>query len=146
MSRLNELKEKYAVQQGFDSWKGLWFDTTNFKHANEKIDGLVKMYAEECCKASLEKAKNNYVKSFDKEKPITYRSGNWDGKNSDVVIAISKEGKYFFAYFNDGIMDGEKFECWYDENEYLIEAEITHWMEPDYFKESITNPENIVLL
>ncbi|OBW43497.1 hypothetical protein AB670_00026 [Chryseobacterium sp. MOF25P] len=56
MSRLEELKEKYAVQQGFDSWKELWFDTANFKHANERIDELVKMYAKECSQASLEKA------------------------------------------------------------------------------------------
>lgn len=56
MSRLEYLKEKYAVQQGFDSWKELWFDTTNFKHANERIDELVKLYAKECSQASLEKA------------------------------------------------------------------------------------------
>lgn len=65
MSRLKELKEKYAVQQGFDSWKELWFDTTNFKHANERIDELVKMYAKECSQASLEKASENcYAKEI----------------------------------------------------------------------------------
>jgi len=56
MSRLEEIKEKYAVQQGVDSWKELWFDTTNFKQANERVDELVKMYAKEVVQASLEKA------------------------------------------------------------------------------------------
>lgn len=50
MSRLKELKEKYAVQQGFDSWKELWFETTNYKHANDRIDELIKIYTEECIK------------------------------------------------------------------------------------------------
>lgn len=65
MSRLEELKEKYAVQQGFDSWKELWFDTTNFKHANEKIDELVKLYAKECSQASLEKASESGYCTYD---------------------------------------------------------------------------------
>jgi hypothetical protein len=36
--------------------KELWFDTTNFKHANGRIDEVTKRYAKECIKASLEKA------------------------------------------------------------------------------------------
>ncbi|MCT4321834.1 DUF551 domain-containing protein [Elizabethkingia anophelis] len=107
---------------------------------------LAQIYAREVAKASLERAKKELVKSCKDVLPTTYRTGIWDGKNSDVVIAISKSGKYHVAFFNDGFMDGEKFECWYDENEYLIEEEITHWMELDYFKESITNESNITLL
>lgn len=78
MSRLEEIKEKYAVQQGFDSWKELWFDTTNFKHANERIDELVKMYAKECSVASLEKAS---------EQPSFYKLNDF----SERVYGIKKE-------------------------------------------------------
>lgn len=83
MSRLTELKEKYAVQQGFDSWKELWFDTTDFKHANERIDELVKLYAKECSQASLEKASE----SAKTQERIDEKSGSYHW----VTIVVDKE-------------------------------------------------------
>ncbi|MDV3594188.1 hypothetical protein CMU87_17095 [Elizabethkingia anophelis] len=147
MKTLEQIKDKVAKDFGYESFEQ--FDdksTFSYDHKTPKIiDEISKRYAREVAQASLERAKKELVKSCKDVLPTTYRTGNWDGKNSDVVIAISKSGKYHVAFFNDGFMDGEKFECWYDENEYLIEEEITHWMEPDYFKESITNPNNITL-
>lgn len=66
------------------------------------------------------------------KKPITYKTGHWDGKNSDYVLAQDKGGNSFIAYFNDGFLDGSHFEDWYDNNQYEISKEIVRWMEiPD---------------
>lgn len=62
------------------------------------------------------------------EKPITYKTGDWDGKNSDQVICQNKEGETFIAHFCNGFMDGSKFEDWYDSRDFQIETEIVRWM------------------
>ncbi|OBS12794.1 hypothetical protein ATE49_15460 [Elizabethkingia miricola] len=143
MKRLEEIKNEVAKEHDYNCYNDM---IDHFEIPEYMVDKVAKRYAREVAQASLERVKKELVKSCKDVLPTTYRTGNWDGKNSDVVIAISKSGKYHVAFFNDGFMDGEKFECWYDENEYLIEEEITHWMEPDYFKESITNESNITLL
>lgn len=65
-------------------------------------------------------------------KPMAYKTGEWDGKNSDLVLAEDVEGKFYLATFCEGIMDGSKFEEWYDDKDYFIRPEIKRWMEiPD---------------
>ncbi len=44
------------------------------------------------------------------EKPLAYATGDWDGKNSDQVIAEDKTGKRYLAHFCEGTMDGSKYE------------------------------------
>jgi len=71
----------------------------------------------------------NYTKD---RKPIAYKTGNWDGKNSDYVLAQDEKGNSFVAYFNEGFMDGSVFEEWYDHNQYEVGKEVVRWMQiPD---------------
>ncbi len=64
--------------------------------------------------------------------PITYISGNFDGKNSDQVIVETKDGKRYLAHFNDGFMDGSEFKDWYDDRDYLIDVPVIRWMKIPY--------------
>ncbi len=62
------------------------------------------------------------------KKPIAYRTGNWDGKCSDGVIAEDSAGKQYLAEYNEGFLDGENFKDWYNSSGYLIDAEIVRWL------------------
>lgn len=61
-------------------------------------------------------------------KPHTYKTGNWDGKNSDQVVAMDNKGKIYIAHFCQGVMDGSEFEEWYDNHDWLIEQEIVKYL------------------
>lgn len=52
-------------------------------------------------------------KYADKELPITYKTGNWDGKKSDEVIVEDKQGERFLAVLYSGFIDGSEFNDWY---------------------------------
>lgn len=136
MSRLIELYEKMVDEAP------IYFNEGQKKYFFE----LASIYAREVAQASLEKAKSKLIRNADKTKPLAYKTGNWDGKQSDTVIAIDETGNYHIAVYYEGFMDGCEFKDWYNESDYLIETKITHWMEPDFDKELITNPENIILL
>jgi hypothetical protein len=63
------------------------------------------------------------------KKPIAYKIGHWDGKNSDQVLAEDKNGNRYLAHYCEGFMDGSKFEDWYDCRDFLIETEIVKYLE-----------------
>ena len=60
------------------------------------------------------------------ELPNTYESGDWDGLRSEFVIALWKDGDWTKARLYSGILDGEKFNDWYDESDAYISG-ITHF-------------------
>lgn len=60
--------------------------------------------------------------------PVTYLTGNWDGKNSDQVLVEDINGKHYVAHLCTGHMDGSDFEDWYDSNDWLITVEIVRFL------------------
>jgi hypothetical protein len=62
------------------------------------------------------------------DKPLAYKTGHWDGKNSDQVLAEDKNGKRYLAHYCEGFMDGSSFEDWYDDRDYLIDVEIVMFL------------------
>lgn len=72
-----------------------------------------------------------WINTTDK-RPLAYKTGDWDGKNSDKVVVETKSGKRHLAYFNEVILDGEKFEYWYTVSGWEINEEIVAFvMLPD---------------
>lgn len=68
----------------------------------------------------------------EERKPITYKTGNWDGKNSDQVLVEDNNGKLYVAHLCQGFMDGADFEDWYDSNDWLITEKIIRYLKiPD---------------
>lgn len=66
------------------------------------------------------------------DKPLAYRTGQWDGKMSDQVLAQDKDGKNYLASLYKGTMDGCEFEDWLDNNDYIIREEIVRYLQiPD---------------
>lgn len=68
-----------------------------------------------------------------KELPLCVSTGNWDGKQSDIVLAETFTGKKFIAQCYEGFMDGTAFFDWYqvDEingNDWLITEAVSRWM------------------
>lgn len=59
MSRLEEIKDEFAEFHGHNDWKDLWYSDSNYNRSNEMIDSVMKKYATECVKASLDKASEN---------------------------------------------------------------------------------------
>lgn len=54
--------------------------------------------------------------SCKKEIPLTYETGDWDGKRSDLVLVGDIEGKVKIGRVYEGVLDGNKFFDWYDED------------------------------
>jgi hypothetical protein len=52
--------------------------------------------------------------------PLCYLSGVWDGLCSDNVIVEDKSGRHYIACLNEGILDGSKFQYWYESNDWDI--------------------------
>lgn len=46
------------------------------------------------------------------EFPLAYKTGDWDGKASDLVLAEDIKGNVFIAQFYEGFMDGSSFSDW----------------------------------
>ncbi len=67
------------------------------------------------------------------EQPLCVSTGNWDGKQSDIVLAETFTGKKFLAQCYEGFMDGSKFYDWYqvdqiNSNDWLITESVSRWM------------------
>lgn len=60
--------------------------------------------------------------------PLAWEEGNWDGKKSDNVLAITHYGRPFIARVYEGTLDGEKFLDWYDDDDTLHERGVLCWM------------------
>lgn len=65
--------------------------------------------------------------------PICTSTGNWDGKQSDIILAETMTGKKFLAQCYEGFMDGSAFYDWYqvdeiNSNDWLINESVSRWM------------------
>lgn len=55
-------------------------------------------------------------KYVDKELPICYETGDWDGKRSDEVLVQDRHGNNYLAVLYSGIIDGNDFSEWQNQN------------------------------
>lgn len=62
------------------------------------------------------------------KKPIAYKSGLFDGLKSDKILAFTKNGKYEVVEMYEGVMDGKKFQDFYNANDFEI-GNILFWTE-----------------
>jgi hypothetical protein len=65
-------------------------------------------------------------KYTEKQLPITYKTGDWDGKKSDEVIAEDADGKKYIAVLYSGFMDGSEFNDWYTNDDWCL-SRIVRW-------------------
>ena len=63
--------------------------------------------------------------SFNSIQPITYETGNWDGKRSDVVICFLKNGEYQLCIVYE--FERETLLCWVDILDFEVEEQIIMW-------------------
>ncbi len=66
----------------------------------------------------------NYTKD---KTPITFETGNWDGKRSDQVLVEDTWGNVHIAVLYEGFMDGSEFKNWCDSRDWEIEN-VIRWM------------------
>ena len=64
----------------------------------------------------------------EKDMPLTYETGVWDGKRSDKVVVEDDIERTMIARLYEGTMDGHKFQCWVDESDNIIDREIVRWL------------------
>jgi len=67
--------------------------------------------------------------STEERKPLAYKTGMFDGKKSDQVIAEDANGKRYLATYYEGVIDGSNFGNWYNENDYDITKPIVRFLE-----------------
>lgn len=65
--------------------------------------------------------------SVDDRLPICTDKGDWDGLKSEKVFVRNKSGNYFESVLYSGIIDGNKFNDFYDSYGFEIN-DVTHWM------------------
>jgi hypothetical protein len=63
---------------------------------------------------------------IEKELPLAYESGRWDGLRSDFVLAKNKHGNWFKARAYQGIIDGHEFCDFCDESDVVL-SHIIEW-------------------
>lgn len=60
--------------------------------------------------------------------PNTYQTGDWDGKRSDLVLAVNEYEDYILARLYEGFMDGGHFQEWADDKDYTLNHKVLAWM------------------
>ena len=65
--------------------------------------------------------------------PLCVSTGDWDGKQSEIILAETITGKKFLAQCYEGFMDGSAFYDWYqvdeiNSNNWLINESVSRWM------------------
>lgn len=83
---------------------------------------------EEIVKFEKQKTDIMMWKSTSIKNPSAYETGHWDGKKSDLVLCEDKKGCYHLAYYYEGVLDGSKFEDWYDKNDNEL-SDIVQYLE-----------------
>ena len=58
--------------------------------------------------------------------PACFESGEWNGARSEFVLVKHSDSSWRKARLYYGILDGQKYNDWYDENDYEL-GNITHW-------------------
>lgn len=79
MKSLEQIKNDYAVSEGFESWKDSLQDWNNDYLLNDYIEGLMKIYAMECLKLASENFENNRRKDW------------YDGSKVSDIESITNE-------------------------------------------------------
>lgn len=64
------------------------------------------------------------------KKPLTYKSGGWEGLKSDKILVCTMSGKFHVAEMYEGILDGSEFCDFYDMNDFQINN-VAYWTEID---------------
>lgn len=59
--------------------------------------------------------------------PLCYKTGNWDGQQSDQVLIEYVSGGYDVAVLYEGFIDGSNYSDWYDTNGLSIVESIKQW-------------------
>ena len=65
--------------------------------------------------------------------PLCVSTGDWDGKQSEIILAETITGKKFIAQCYEGFMDGSAFYDWHqvdeiNSNDWLINESVSRWM------------------
>ena len=76
---------------------------------------------------------NNVWIEVNNSLPLCTSTGDWDGKQSDIILAETITGKKFLAQCYEGFMDGSEFFDWYqvdeiNQNDWLINESVSRWM------------------
>lgn len=66
-------------------------------------------------------------KDVETEMPITYETGDWDGKRSDEVVVEDNNGKKHVARLYEGFMDGSAFSEWFENDDWAINEPV-RWL------------------
>lgn len=126
MKRLEEIKNEYLKSLGYRNYDHLVADIKSGKSPIEKLilleDDISEKYAEECVKASLEKAKKDLYNYW-----IFFEEGKTN--SPEFTIKVEDPAKVY----------NTAYESYGPQVEDLFYSCISH-------EESITNPENIILL
>lgn len=65
------------------------------------------------------------------KKPVCYKTGNWVGSLSDIILVLTNNNEYHVCYCNEGNRNGRYFFNWIDSNTHVIinESDILEWAE-----------------
>lgn len=67
-------------------------------------------------------------RSTEFSKPLAYRTGHWDGKQSDDCLLQDKDGNIFVGTLYEGTIDGNYFADFYDKKDNEL-TDIVKYME-----------------
>ena len=64
---------------------------------------------------------DQFWKRVDVEKPICYKTGDWDGKQSDEILVKDSKGNHFVVNCYEMEINGEPHYYFYDSGDFEIE-------------------------
>jgi len=111
-------------------------DTEEFMLLLESIYNFINMknikQLEKQNNNEIKESKTQWVECSDKL-PLCYISGDWDGRQSDLIIGETIEGKKFFGCCYEGFKDGVNFFDWYqvdeiNRNDWMVNDTVSRWM------------------
>lgn len=92
------------------------------------IDNLLDEQIIECVEEYANQFKIKWI-DIEKEKPLYYEKGDWDGERTDFVLIATDKGKVLKARAYVNTIGGDFYVDWYCENDYEVKSTVTHWRE-----------------
>lgn len=67
---------------------------------------------------------------LENKKPLAIHKGGWDGLKSEPLLVCTRSGKAHVAVMYEGILDGNHFRSFYDQDDFEIHN-VIYWTELD---------------
>lgn len=102
-----------------------------FKIKNPNEEGILKVVyledAVEIVQKAVEEAKKTKWIDIEKQKPLAWEKGEWDGDRTDFVLIATDKREILIARAYENFIGGIHTLDWVQKDDFDVKGNVTHW-------------------